>query len=107
MNQEDKIIKEILQSKMQKMDDEFFTKRIVDSHLKSKQSTKKKSAFDFISLIIGLISVMISVGLGFLVISNVKLGLTIQHILILFSISVIYVMYSLLGEIITPKRVEG
>ena len=106
MKQKDEIIKEILRSKMQKMDDETFTQRVVDQHIKTRISTNVQSTFDFISLILGLIAMIISVGVGFLVQSSAIPGLTIQHSLILFSISVAYLMFSLLNDIIITKRMK-
>jgi heme/copper-type cytochrome/quinol oxidase subunit 2 len=103
MKGQNEIIKEILQSKMEKLDDEQFTDRIVNLHLQKKWKSEKRVSFDFISLILGLISTIVSLVLGMLISFNLDIGLTLEHVIILFSISVIYLIYKLLNEITTPN----
>ena len=103
MKQQDKILKEVLQLKMEKLDDESFTNRIVDLHLKFKEEKIVKPAFDFLSLIFGLISTLICIGLALLISSDVNIGLSSQNIMILFLVSIVYLIYRLLNEIITPS----
>ncbi len=102
MKQHDKILKEVLQLKMEKLDDVSFTSKIVDLHLKLKEEKVIKPAFDFLSLIIGLISALICIGLALLISLDITIGLNSQNIMILFLVSIIYLIYRLLNEIITP-----
>lgn len=103
MKQQNEIIKEVLQSKMEKLDDEQFTDRVVNLHLQSKKKSEKRISFDFNSLILGLISIIISLGLGMLISLDIDIGLTMQHVIILFSLSVIYLIFKLLNEITAPN----
>jgi hypothetical protein len=102
MKQKDKILKEVLKLKMEKLDDKSFTGRIVDLHLRLKEEKVIAPAFDFLSLIFGLISALICIGLALLLISDVNIGLSSQNIMILFLVSIIYLIYRLLNEIFTP-----
>jgi hypothetical protein len=103
MKEKDKIIRETLLSKMEKIEDERFTERVVHLYLQSKSGLVKKTSFDFISLIIGLIFTAISIGLGVLVTADIKIGLTMQEVGILCLISVTYLIYRILIEILIPK----
>jgi hypothetical protein len=102
MKQKDKMVKDVLQLKMDKLDDESFTNRIVDLHLKLREEKIVQPAFDFLSLIFGLISSLICIGLALLISLNVTIGLSSQNIMILCLVSIIYLIYRLLNEIITP-----
>ena len=103
MKQKDKMLREVLQLNMEKLDDVSFTNKIVDLHLKVKEEKVIKPAFDFISLIFGLISALICIGLALLLSSDVTIGLSSQNIMILFLVSIIYLIYRLLNEITTPN----
>ncbi|KPK82760.1 MAG: hypothetical protein AMS27_14100 [Bacteroides sp. SM23_62_1] len=105
MKKQNDIIKGILQSKMYKLDEEF-TGKTVKQHLANKEAKVKPVTFDSISIIVGIISTIISLGLGMLINTELIHGLTMQHVIILFSVSVIFVIFRLLNEITTPNKVH-
>lgn len=98
-------IKSALQSKIQRIEDDSFTKKIVDTHLTRKQDIKYKPFFNFLSFIIGLSSLLFSVGLVLILRQNQSwfndIGMAEQHGLILVLISIIYLMYKLAEEYTT------
>ena len=104
MNQQDKIIKEALQSNLIKLDDEMFTEKIVNMHLDKKAKSENTNKFDFISLILGLVFILVSLGLEFLISTHVIQGLTIEHSMILLSSAVVFLIFRLLNEITTPHN---
>lgn len=105
MNRQNETIKKILKSRMVSLDDEQFTDRIIDSHLKSKRSIERKVLFDSRSLILGIIFSIGSIGLGLLISSDIEIGLNMQHAAILFSLSVIFLIIKFIGEITTPNSI--
>jgi len=106
MNQ-DKIIKDLLREKMLKIDDPTFTEKIVDIHLSRKPVVHVKPFLGFGTLILGMVSVFLSLGL-------VLLDLTDSNILkndstsgvILLSISLVFLTYKLLDELIMKYPVK-
>lgn len=105
MKRQDETIKKVLQSRMVSLDDEQFTDRIIDSHLKLKRSIERKVVFDSRSLIIGIIFSIGSIALGLLISSDIEIGLNMQHAAILFSLSVIFLIIKFISEITTPNSV--
>lgn len=103
MKQEDKIIKEVLQLRLQKIDDKSFTNNTVDLHLKSKRGKIVKTSFDFFSLITGLISALFCIVFLLLINSDISIGISCKNSVILLLLSVIYLIFRLLYEIITPS----
>lgn len=102
MKQKDKMLKQVLQLKMEKLDDVSFTNKIVELHLKLKENKVVKPTFDFLSLIFGLVSALICIGLTLLISSDESIGLSSQNIMILALVSIVYLIYRLLNEIIIP-----
>lgn len=105
MKRQNETIKKVLQSRMVSLDDEHFTDRIIDTHLKSKRSIEKKVLFDSRSLVLGIIFSIGSIGLGLLISSDIEIGLSMQHAAILFSLSVIFLIIKFISEIATPNSV--
>ena len=103
MTQYDKNIKDALLTKMERIDNPDFTENIVNQHLSIKASKTKYVQFDFASLIAGLVSVIVSFGLGIMIEAEKIKGLTYDHLLILVSLAVIYLIFRLLNEITTPN----
>jgi predicted neutral ceramidase superfamily lipid hydrolase len=95
-------IKKALQYKIQRIDDDSFTRRIVDTHLAKKQVVRRRPFINFLSFVIGLSSLLFSIGLVILIRLNYDLinglGITEQHGLILASISIIFLIYKLIEE---------
>lgn len=102
-------IKSALQSKIQRIEDDSFTKRIVDTHLAKKQDIKYRPFFDFLSLIIGLSSLLSSIGFVFILRQNQgwinEIGITEQHGLILIVASIVFLIYKLIEEFTAPNTV--
>ena len=103
MKQYDKNIKDALLSKMERIDKPSFTDNIVNRHLSRKEDKTKYVQFDFVSLIAGLVSVIVSLGIGILITAENIKGLTYDYLIILISVTVIYLIYRLLSEITTPN----
>jgi len=99
-------IKKALQSRMQQIDDNSFTKKIVDLHLANKQEIICRPFVNFLSLIIGLSSLLFNIGLVLFLKQNYKwineIGLTEQHGLLLIAISIIFLIYKFIEEYTTP-----
>lgn len=110
MQEIDKNIKSALQAKVQQIDDDSFTEKIVVAHLAKKQDIKYKPFFNFLSLIIGLTSILLSIGLVLLLKQNQSwfsdVGMAEQHGLILILLSVIYLMYKFMEEFTTINIVN-
>lgn len=98
-------IKKALQSNLQKIDDDFFTRRIVDKHLANKQNKKYRPFVNFFPLIIGLSFLLASIGLVFVLQEEFDWmsgrSITEQHGLILISLSIIFLIYKSLEELTT------
>lgn len=104
-------IKKALQSKIQRIDDDSFTKKIVDIHLANKQDIKYRPFINFLSLIIGLSFLLVSIGLVFVLRHNYNwingIGITEQHGLILIVMSIVFLIYKLIEEFTAPNAVCG
>lgn len=108
MKKTDRILRDIFKNNLHKIDDESFTARIIEMHL----SRQKKSAYkpfpNFGLLIIGLSSVIISIGLAF----SLKIKISLlegfnfkeQYGQILLIISLIFLISVWIENYLTPKN---
>jgi uncharacterized membrane protein YkgB len=107
MRAKDEIIKKTLKSNIQQIDDNYFTKRIVENHLVKNQIVKHRPFINFFSLIIGLSAVIISIGLVLLIKQNNdwirEIGLTENHGLIILTLSFIFLIYKWIEEFTAPN----
>ena len=107
MKRQDDFIKKNLQSHMQRIDDDSFTDKIIEMHLAKKQNIRYKPFINFLSLIIGVSSVIICIGLILLIRENItvfeKIKLNEDHGLILLSVSLIFLIYKWLEGLLHPK----
>ena len=107
MKENDNIIKKTLQSNIQRIDDDSFTKSIIEKHLAKKQVIKNRPFINFMSLIIGLSSVIISIGFVLLIRQNCEringMNLTENHGLILLALSIIFLIYKWVEEYTAPN----
>jgi hypothetical protein len=109
MTKIEETIKKVLQSRMQPITDDSFTKSIVDTHLINKQRFKSKPFINFLPLIIGLSFLIISLGL----LAGVKqhydwimgIGLIEEHGLILIVLSIVFLLYKWIDEFTASKTV--
>ena len=99
----DDAIKQTLQSKIQRIDDDSFTKRIVDIHLVNKQAVEYKPFANFLSIVIGLSSLIISLGLVYVLKQNYDwlngIDINVDDGLILVLISIMFLAFKLADEI--------
>ncbi len=97
MKNSDDFIRVSLRKGMQKIDDDSFTDRIVEMHLSKKGQSEFKPFLNFGSLIIGISSLIISIGLILSIrISDQLLksiNLSEQDCFILFLLSLIFLIY--------------
>jgi hypothetical protein len=107
MKDNDDIIKKTLQSNIQRIEDDFFTRRIVEVYLAKRQVNKNRSFLNFMSLIIGISSVIASFGLVLIIRQNnnwiTQNGLTEKHGFILIILSVVFLIYKGLEEFTAPS----
>jgi hypothetical protein len=108
MEKTDRILSDLLKKNMHKIEDELFTKRIINMHLSLQKKTVYKPFPNFSLLIIGISSVIISIGLIFSL--KIKIVLfegfvfTEQYGLILLLISLIFLISTWIENFITPKK---
>ncbi len=99
-------IKTALKSRMQQFDDNSFTKKIVDLHLANKQEITCRPFINFLSLIIGLSSLFVNIGLVVTLKQDYSwingIGITEQHGLLLIAISIIFLIYKFIEEFTAP-----
>lgn len=109
MKEQDDLIRKSLQKSMPRIDDALFTDRIVAQHLAQRKHASPKPFFNFAQLIVGLAFVIFSVGLLLLLKTNnpiiESIQLKEQHGLILFLLSLIYLIYKWLEEFVMYGRV--
>ena len=102
MKTNDDFIKKTLKFNMQHIDDEMFTKNIINKHLANRKITKSKPFVNFLPIIIGLSSVLISIGIAFVARQKYDwiagTGLSEIHGLILLMISIICLLYKSVEE---------
>lgn len=96
MEESEKIISDSLKKNMHKIEDDSFTERIVKLHLSSLKNPVYKPFLNFGSLIIGISSVIISIGLILLIrtknLSVDYFAIKEQYGLILLIISLIFLI---------------
>jgi hypothetical protein len=100
-------IRKALQKNMLRIDDESFTERIIKDHLSGKVVIQSKPFINFKSLVIGISLVIVSIGLiWFIGNTNLKFGTTVLnelHGLIIFSISILFLIFKWLEELFLSK----
>ena len=96
MKKSEKIISDSLKENMHKIEDDSFTERIIQLHLSSLKNPVYKPFLNFGSLIIGISSVIISIGLILLMRTNILSAdyfvFKEQYGLILLMISLIFLI---------------
>lgn len=108
MKKTERILGDLLRKNMHKIEDESFTERIIALHLSKQNRFVSKPFPNFNLLIIGISSVIISIGL----ILSLKIKIAIfegftfteQHGLILLLISLIFLISTWIDSFITPKK---
>lgn len=107
MKDKDDNIRKALESKLTKLNDESFTEDIIKFHLISRKTKTKKPFFSFMSLIVGLSAVIMSIGFVILLKLNNQflgeIGFTERHGIITFSLSLIYIVYKLIDDFTAPN----
>jgi hypothetical protein len=102
-------IKQVLQSRIQRIDDDSFTKNIIAIHLANNQENRYKPFINFLPFIIGLSSLIFTVGMVYAVRQNygwiIEIGITEDHGVILITLSFLFLMHKLLEEITVRKTV--
>lgn len=107
MNTSDNDIKKALQDNLERIEDNAFTSKIVASHLGNKKVLMNRTFTNFLSMIIGLSIVSLSIGLVLLIRLNPtwieNIGLTENHGLIILTLGIIFLIYKLMEEITAPN----
>jgi len=108
MKTNDDDIKKALQYKIQRIDDDSFTNNIVAKHLADRKIIKNNNTFiNFLPMIIGLSTMILSVGFVLLVRQNndtiKEIGFTENHGLIILATSIIFLIYKILEEFTAPN----
>ena len=111
MKEPDNTIKNILKDNMQRIEDDSFTKKVIELHLADKKTRTAKPFFNFAFLIGGISFVLISIGLVILFKTETILinddVLNEQHGLILLAFALVLLVYKWLEEIITSSTASG
>jgi hypothetical protein len=108
MKKTDRILSDLFKKNMHKIEDDSFAERIINMHLSKKEKLIYKPFPNFGLLIIGISSVIISIGLLFSL--KIKIALfegfvfTEQYGLILLLISLIFLISTWIENFITPKK---
>lgn len=108
MKKTDRILSDLFKKNMHKIEDESFTEKIINMHLSKQKIPVYKPFPNFGLLIIGISSVIISIGLIFSL--KIKIALfegfvfTEQYGLILLLISLIFLIFVWIENIITPNN---
>ena len=109
MKTNEDFIKKTLEENIQRINDDSFTERIVEGHLAKKQNVKYRPFFFFMSIIIGMCSVILSIGFVLLIRQNndwiKEIGLTEDHGLLILVLSFIFLIYKWIEEYILSKNV--
>jgi uncharacterized membrane protein len=102
MSEIDDNIKRVLQSKIKQIDDDSFTKRIVDTYLENKQVVKFRPFANFLPFVIGLSFLFVSLGLVFVLEQNYnwinQISISLEEGFILVVISIVFLIYILIDE---------
>jgi len=112
MKTTERILGDLLRKNMHKIEDELFTKNIITLYLSKQNRSVSKPFPNFILLIIGILSVIISIGLILSLKTKIVISegftFTEQHGLILLLISLVFLIFIWIDSLITPKkRVTG
>jgi len=98
MKESEKIISDSLKKNMHKIEDDSFTDKIIKLHLSSPKNSAYKPFLNFGSLIIGISSVIISIGLILLTRTNILSAdyslFKEQYGTILLMISLIFLIFN-------------
>ena len=109
MGQPDDMIRESLERNMQSMEDDSFTEEVVRLHLERIRKQVPKPFFNFASLLTGMAMVFTSIGISLLILTGKidlpGIKLTAKDGLILLFLSLLYLIYKWLEDIILQKRV--
>ena len=107
MKANDALIKKALQARMERIDDDSFTKDIVQNHLAKKKIMKNMPFINFMSLIAGLCSLIISTGIVLLIRQYgdlIKgLDLTENHGLLMMAVSFLFLINKWIEEVLSNK----
>lgn len=111
MRTNDNFIKNTIRDNIQGIDDDSFTQRIVENHLTKKQIIQVKPFANFLSCILGLSFLIISLGFELLIKQNndwiTKIGITENHGLIIVALSITFLIYKLMEEFTTPSNASN
>jgi hypothetical protein len=108
MEKSDKLIKDLLKMNMQKIEDVSFTEKIINLHLSRQQKPTYKPFLNFGSLIIGISSVIISI--GFIIITRTAIFsfdcfvFNEQYGLILLIVALIFLISNWIENFIPSKN---
>jgi len=109
MKAKDNDIKKALQENMPCIDDSLFTKNIVNKHLAEKKVFKNSTFTNFLPLIIGLSTMILSIGLILFIRQNnswaFEMELTENHGLLLFMMSFILLLFKWAEGNTAPNKV--
>lgn len=107
MKTNDDYIKKAFQQNMQRIEDDSFTNSIVTKHLADNKIIRTSAFINFLPMIIGLSTVILSIGLVVLSKQNSdwinEIGFTENHGLIILTISIIFLIYKLMEEFTAPN----
>lgn len=107
MKTNDDDIKKALQYKIQRIDDDSFTNNIVAKHLADRKIINNNTFINFLPMIIGLSTIILSVGFVLLVRQNndtiKEIGFTENHGFIILTTSIIFLIYKILEEFTAPN----
>lgn len=107
MKTNDDYIKKTFRHNIQRIEDDSFTNSIVAKHLADRKIIKNRAFINFLPMIIGLSTVILSIGLVVLIRQNNdwinKTGFTENNGLIILTISFIFLIYKLLEEFTAPN----
>lgn len=108
MKTNDDDIKKALQQNIQRIDDDSFTNSIVAKHLANKKIIKNRAFINFLPMIIGLSTVILSIGFVLLIQQNndliKEIGFTENHALITLATSIIFSFLKFLEEFTASTR---
>lgn len=104
MKEQDKLIKNVLESKMQTLADESFTQNIIDEHLKRRKTRKTAAFFDFGTFLWGFAALLVFTFLGILINSNIpfemEIPITTPEIILLIFLSLAFMIFRVLDELV-------
>jgi hypothetical protein len=108
MEKSDKLIKDLLKMNMQKIEDVSFNEIIINCHFNRQKKSIFKPFLNFGSLIFGISSVIISIGLILMTKTDIFLDdyfvFKEQYGLILLIVALIFLISNWIENFITPKN---